>query len=125
MTQSGGSKFTIDQSSGAISLLAPLDYEALPAGSKNYELTVTATDGGALIVSPHKVGAGRGVFGNPIPLPLALLLKIFLYRLCQHCTYYALSRARTCTHADTHRHTQIESLSVCLSVCLSLSPSLS
>ena len=67
MTQSGSSKFTIDQSSGAVSLLAPLDYEALPAGSKNYELTVTATDGGALIVSPHKVGAGRGVLEIPPP----------------------------------------------------------
>ena len=92
----------IDQSSGAISLLAPLDYEALPAGSKNYELTVTATDGGALIVSPHKVGRRGGSLEIPPPL-FALLFKIFLYRLCQHCTYYALSRART--HVDAHRHT--------------------
>ncbi|XP_076447241.1 protocadherin Fat 4-like [Babylonia areolata] len=49
VTQSGSSKFTIDQSSGAIRLLAPLDYEALPSGSKTYELTVTATDGGGLV----------------------------------------------------------------------------
>ena len=58
VTQSGGSKFTIDQSSGAISLLAPLDYEALPVGDKNYELTLTATDGGGLVVSRHTEGGG-------------------------------------------------------------------
>ncbi|KAK7485090.1 hypothetical protein BaRGS_00023630, partial [Batillaria attramentaria] len=48
VTQSGSSLFIIDQSSGVISLRAPLDYDSLPAGTKFYELTVVATDGGGL-----------------------------------------------------------------------------
>ncbi|KAK7101636.1 hypothetical protein V1264_019985 [Littorina saxatilis] len=49
VTHGGGGKFTIDQSSGTIRLLSPLDYDALPTGNQVYELTVTATDGGGLV----------------------------------------------------------------------------
>lgn len=54
-------------------MLAPLDYDTLPVGSKQYVVTVTATDGGGLVVSAFLLGSfnvGGGVGENRLPLNL-------------------------------------------------------
>ncbi|XP_067685434.1 protocadherin Fat 4-like [Haliotis asinina] len=48
VTQGGLSLFSIDPSSAIITLASSVDYDALPAGTKFYLLTLTATDGGGL-----------------------------------------------------------------------------
>ncbi|XP_071083745.1 protocadherin Fat 4-like [Haliotis cracherodii] len=48
VTQGGLSLFSIDQSSAVITLASSVDYDSLPAGTKFYLLTLTATDGGGL-----------------------------------------------------------------------------
>ncbi|XP_046545181.1 protocadherin Fat 4-like [Haliotis rubra] len=48
VTQGGLSLFSIDPSSAVITLASSVDYDALPAGTKFYLLTLTATDGGGL-----------------------------------------------------------------------------
>ncbi|CAD5114116.1 DgyrCDS3263 [Dimorphilus gyrociliatus] len=47
VTNNGISKFTIDQSSGKITLAGLLDYDTLPTGNKKHEISVRATDGGS------------------------------------------------------------------------------
>ncbi|CAL1540461.1 unnamed protein product [Lymnaea stagnalis] len=49
VTNTGLSKFGIDTSTGDISLLSALDYEALPAADKTYVLLITSKDGGGLV----------------------------------------------------------------------------
>ncbi|XP_046571396.1 cadherin-23-like, partial [Haliotis rubra] len=48
VTQGGLSLFSIDPSSAVITLASSVDYDALPAGTKFYLLTLTAADGGGL-----------------------------------------------------------------------------
>lgn len=46
VSNSGSSKFSIDQASGKITLAAPLDYDTLPSADKKHLISVVATDGG-------------------------------------------------------------------------------
>lgn len=50
MSNGGSPLFNIDHKSASLSLVSPLDYEALPGGDKTYKIVVVAEDGGGLKV---------------------------------------------------------------------------